>query len=93
MQGVTYPNEIRLPWFGTYPSSIYVPVNARASDKTDPTIIGACAWGIEQNKRYCNGGASKPRNVSPRNFPWASKFQLNRADPALAQAWHPLRNG
>ena len=42
---------------------------------------------------YCSGGGVRPMNVVPWNFPWASKFQVKRADPALAQAWHPLRSG
>ncbi len=31
--------------------------------------------------------------VVPKNFPWALKFQLNIANPALAQAWQPLSRG
>jgi hypothetical protein len=42
---------------------------------------------------YCNGGGVMPWNVVPRNFPCESKFQLNMASPARAQAWHPLSNG
>ena len=42
---------------------------------------------------YYNGGGVMPWNVVPRNFPCASKFQLNMASPARAQAWHPLSNG
>jgi len=42
---------------------------------------------------YCKGGGVMPTNVVPRNLPFASKFQLKNANPALAQAWHPLRSG
>ena len=42
---------------------------------------------------YCNGGGVIPTNVVPVNFPWAVKFQVKMAEPARAQAWHPLISG
>jgi hypothetical protein len=44
-------------------------------------------------RRYGSGAGVIPWNEVPRNFPWASKFQVKIASPARAQAWHPLING
>jgi len=37
-----------------------------------------------------NGAGVIPMKVVPVNFPCESKFHVNMANPARAQAWHPL---